>query len=346
MFWLPSSAMRVTLSVRKRSNQMKRGLINRAQSAMAATAAALIFSVAGATPALAGKAKASVATNTQTSITLLGGVATNIGHDDTTWTSSKVLNDSTNVPTNNAGNISWTVTVTKQSVSDKTLEVDGLLSVQNTGSYPATIGNVIVNLQKFHHACGIFKNIWVSTAADMADGDNDIFATSDNIVAAASQENITANAKCGAGNYKITTLPSKAQEGTYHTTGGSGTLAFDFSSNPWFAINEPNNVIPAGMTATFTYQATFDNTILGLNPGDQIRTETIVTFGNAGARGGSGASAPGFDIDGDNDYTPAEDGLYVRSVPTRTSMQVSSVCVHCNQLVTITDDASDVSAAP
>jgi hypothetical protein len=278
---------------------------------------------------------------------LLGGVATNIGHDNTVWTSTKTLDGASNLPTNNAGTISWTVTVTKQSVSDKTLEVDGVLSVQNTGSNDATIGNVIVNLQKFRKKCGSFKNIWVSVAADMADGDNDIFATTDNIVAAASQEVVNANkvTACGPGNYTTSPIPNaKALMGTFITTSGSGALAFDYSpSIPVFAIGEPNNVIPAGDTRTFIYQATFDNSNILLNPGDQIRTETIVTFGNAGARGGSGASAPGFEIDGGGLLDTADIPLYVRSVPTRTSMQVSAVCIHCNQLVTITDDASDIS---
>jgi len=67
-----------------------------------------------------------------------------------------------------------------------------------------------------------------------------------------------------------------------------------------------------------------------------------VSFGNAGARGGSGASAPGFEIDGIDGYDINEDGAYVRSVPTRTSLTVPATCINCNQIVNLTDTASDI----
>jgi hypothetical protein len=274
----------------------------------------------------------------QTSITLVGGVSTAVQRSNTTWDSSKTLLGVTPDPndqTGNTGTVSWKVTVTKIATSGKTIETDGYLTVQNTGAYPASIGNIIVNLQVFTKTCGKYKNIWISHAADMADADNGNAGTSDDIVAAASQEVVAANQACGAKNY-TTTLP----KGTFITTSGSGKIEFDLAGNTLFS--EPNNVIPAGASATFTYQASFDNSILGLKAGTQIRTETIVSFGNAGARGGSGASAPGFEIDGNDGYNINDDGAYVRSVPTRTSLTVPATCIDCNQLVNLTDTLSDI----
>ena len=93
-----------------------------------------------------------LATVGQSSITLVGGVTTVVQHDNTSWNSSKTLNAITpdpSDPTGDTGTVSWKVTVTKTAVSDKTIEADGLLTVQNTGAYPATIGNIVVNLQQF-----------------------------------------------------------------------------------------------------------------------------------------------------------------------------------------------------
>jgi hypothetical protein len=274
----------------------------------------------------------------QTSVTLLGGVSTAVQRSNTTWDSSKTLLGVTPDPndqTGNSGTVSWKVTVTKIVTSGKTIETDGYLTVRNTGAYPASIGNIIVNLQVFTKTCGKYKNIWISHAADMADADNGNAGTTDNIVATASQEVVAANQACGAKNY-TTTLP----KGTFIKTSGSGKIEFDLAGNTLFS--EPNNAIPAGASATFTYQASFDNSILGLKGGTQIRTETIVSFGNAGARGGSGASAPGFEIDGNDGYDINGDGAYVRSVPTRTSLTVPATCINCNQIVNLTDTASDI----
>ena len=290
-------------------------------------AAMMLSAIVSATPASA--------TIGQTSITLIGGVSTAVQRSNTMWDSSKTLIATTPDPSGNTGTVSWKVTVTKIATSGKTIETDGYLTVQNTGAYPASIGNIVVNLQVFTKVCGKYKNIWISHAADMADADNGNAGTSDNLVASASQEVVAANQACGAKNY-TTTLP----KGTFITTSGSGKVEFDSAGNTLFS--EPNNVIPAGASATFTYQASFDNSILGLKAGTQIRTETIVSFGNAGARGGSGASAPGFEIDGNDGYNINDDGAYVRSVPTRTSLTVPATCINCNQFVNLTDTPSDI----
>lgn len=290
------------------------------------------------------------ATTGQTSITLIGGVSTVVQHDNTSWDSTKTLGAITPDPsdvTGNTGTISWTVKVTKTAVSDKSIVANGYLTVQNTGSYPATIGNIVVNLQQFMKTCKPTKytNTWVSRAADMSDGDNGDLSNSDNIVAGASQEVVAADQACGAKNYTtLTTKVGKSTyvEGTFITTSGSGKVEFDYLGNTTFSIEEPNNLIPAGQSVTFTYQATFDNSVLKIPAGTQIRTETIVSFGNAGARGGSGASAPNIDIDGDGTVDVSEGEAWVRSVPTRTSLTVPATCIHCNQLVNLTDTPADI----
>lgn len=327
------------------STKTKGNRASRALSPLLVATACAMLAVIFVTPAWAAKHKASVATNTQTSITLLGGVSTAVQHQDTTWSSSKTLKAITPSDAND-GTISWTVTVTKTGVSHQTLETDGILTIQNTGSNPATVGNIVVNLQQFTKKCvgskATYKNFWLSRAADMADADNGNASKSDNIVAAASQEIVDANQSCGAKNYTTQTiLGAKALEGTFIATPGAGTIQFDTVGNTFFA--EDNNIIQAGQVVTFTYQATFDNTVLKIPAGAQIRSETIVTFGNAGARGGSGASAPGFDIDGTDD-AGQDDGAFVRSVPTRTSLNVPATVINCNQRVTITDDSTDVTS--
>ncbi len=293
------------------------------------------------------------ATVGQTSITLLGGVSTVVQQNNTSWASAKTLNSISpdpGDPLGNSGVASWTVTVTKTSVSDTFIEADGYLTVQNTGAYPATIGNIVVNLQQFKKSCKgsdgkTYKNIWVSQAADLADGDHGASASTDNIAAAASQEVVAANQGCGAKNYTTQTYSyQKAAytKGTFIISPGSGTIEFDYLGNTTFSTLSPGNVIPAGQSVTFTYVAKFDNTQLNLPAGTQIRTETIVTFGNAGARGGSGAAIPNLDIDGDGYVDTAEGEAWVRSVPTRTSLEVPATCVQCNQQVTLADTPNDI----
>jgi hypothetical protein len=72
-------------------------------------------------------------------------------------------------------------------------------------------------------------------------------------------------------------------------------------------------------------------------PGEQLRTEVFVTFGNAGPRGGSGASAPNIDINGNG--TIDTDEANVRTVPTRIGKPLPALQI-CNDYVTIMDTFS------
>ncbi len=51
-----------------------------------------------------------------------------------------------------SGTVSWTVGVTKISVSDQIIQVDGQFRITNIGTGPATLGNIVVNLQR---PCGV-----------------------------------------------------------------------------------------------------------------------------------------------------------------------------------------------
>jgi len=200
----------------------------------------------------------SIATNTNWSLAKNGGVA--------------------------SGTVSWTVGVTKVSVSDEIIQVDGLFRVTNTGTGPAALGNIIVNLQR---PCG---TVWVSAAADAADSTFGDAATFGNFVAAASYENVARNnpvSSCaGPGNYVVTALPGQTlREGTFFTTAASGKLDFTNAANNSVFSLVPSFHLAAGASVRLFFTATFDNTILGLAPSTALRAEVIVTNSQAAAHG-------------------------------------------------------------
>jgi hypothetical protein len=204
------------------------------------------------------------------------------------------------------------VTVTRGSSGGTTIgnkiAASGTVRITNGGSAPATIGNVVVNLQRR------VRTKWISVAAAVADATNGDAATSAKILASASQEDPDLNAPpTGPGNYTVSGLV-----GTFTETAGSGSLKFfDTSNNPVSLV--PQIVIQPGQTLNLRYNAGFNNTVLNIPAGASVRVEFIVTFGNAGPRGGSGASAQCVDING-NGAVDADE-RYIRSVPFRVSLK-------------------------
>jgi hypothetical protein len=280
----------------------------------------------------------------QASITLQNSTVVFCNVQENDWTLEKT-NDQAVQPVGSPTDVTWTITATK-TPGAKTICADGFVTVTNTGSGDATIGNIVVNLQKPRPGpnSGACKNIsWVSVAADMADATHGDAATHANILAAASAENAACNASKGPPNY--TTSGSK---GTFSTTAGSGLLEFtDADSNTIWALN-PQQVIPPGGTVNLFFSAKFDNDVLNLPDNQSLRTEVIVSFGNAGARGGSGAVGTNIDIDGDGciDSAPSAncgnhdgDEANVRSVPTRITQNLPPL-EQCNDEVTIDDALS------
>ena len=109
----------------------------------------------------------------QASITLTNCGAAYCYTHDNKWDLTKEVTG--NTVTAGIGTVTWTITATKDGSAAATFTVHGGMTVTNTGTAPATIGNIVVNLQKPNSAKIGGKNVpWVSIAADVAnavDGD-------------------------------------------------------------------------------------------------------------------------------------------------------------------------------
>lgn len=106
---------------------------------------------------------------------------------DTTWTLEK---------TGETGDsaVVWSVEAIEGDTQTDLLVVNGLLTLINIGRGPATIGNVVVNLQTR------FGDRWVTESSVVADATQDDAATSANIAPKASSEGLgtfTENAASG-----------------------------------------------------------------------------------------------------------------------------------------------------
>jgi hypothetical protein len=190
------------------------------------------------------------------------------------------------------------------------LIVQGRLTVANSGSGPATIGNIVVNLQ------GRRNNKWKSLAADVANASQGDAATTALVHKQASSEGL----------------------GKFVETPASGKLEFmDADDNTVFSLS-PQKLIGPGETTTLLFQATFDNTKLNIQPGVPLRTETILTFGYATATGNSTAN---LDIDGNGSLSPDE--AHVRSVPTRWGFDMPH-STSCNSAPVLSDTLADIKA--
>lgn len=287
------------------------------KSAIMATCVALALVLA-----LAGGAWAAAAGTSQASITLLNSDMV-LGHaNDTDWTLAK---DTALPDISNIGTATWEVTATKGATTHNILSVNGYMEVKNTGGAPATIGNIVVNLQKQVTVKG--KTTWISAAANMADATSGIGAPSANIAAAGSQE-------ATGPNYVVSSV-----KGTFIKTPGSGTIEFTNANNDTIWAIIPQQSIAVGQSVKLFFTATFDNTVLNIPVGAQVRAEVIVTFGNSGARGGSGASSSNIDINGNCVIDPDE--ANVRSVPTRITRTVPPLQT-CNASVNLSDPRDKV----
>lgn len=259
---------------------------------------------------------ASVAEAQQASLVLKNSDMSFCYRQQNEWTLTKT-NDAGTPPVASGTTVNWTVTATKVTTGPNEICAVGYVSVHNGGSAPATIGNIVVNLQRRQ------LNKWVSASADVANASLGDSATVANILASASQEDPS------SANYDIV-----GAKGTFTENSASGMLEFtDADSNTIWAIT-PQQTIPAGATVNLFFKASFNNTLLAIPPGASLRTEAIVTFGNAGTRGGGGASASNIDINGNGSTDPDE--ANVRSVPTRLTRNLPAL-EQCNDTVQLTD---------
>ncbi|HTL35417.1 MAG TPA: hypothetical protein VL326_19955 [Kofleriaceae bacterium] len=204
--------------------------------------------------------------------------------------------------------VTWNISATKTATVSGQLVVQGQLTVTNNGSGPATIGNIVANLQTRQN------NNWKSVSADVADATNGDAATTAKIHSAASSEG----------------------KSSFTENSASGKLEFmDATNNTVFSL-VPEVSINAGQTRTLLFQASFNNNVLHLTSGTQIRAEVIVSFGNATATGNSTANV---DINGSGaiDW----DEHRVRSVPSRLTLTVPQT-TNCNAAPVLTDTVNDI----
>ena len=140
----------------------------------------------------------------QASLVLGGSDAALCHANDTAWTLTKTADvvdsdDDANAVTGDQ--IEWTVTATRGATSDDELSVVGYVEITNSGVGNATIGNIVVNLQRK------VGTKWVSAAANVSDATLGDAAIKANIVAAASQE------LASAANYDVS-----GAKGTFYET--------------------------------------------------------------------------------------------------------------------------------
>lgn len=210
------------------------------------------------------------------------------------------------------GTVDWTVSASRSQGSAQLL-AGGYVRVYNGGSAPATIGNVVVNLQRKN------GSKYATVCSDIANATAGDAATTAHVVAGASSEGRT----------------------SFSESAASGSLQLmDAGNNTAWAL-VPQISIPVGQSVDLLYLARFDNGQLGIPQGEAVRTELIVTFGNAGARGNGGASATNVDING-NGVLDADE-TNVRSVPDRQTNAVPAT-QEANATVVLTDDADRVAA--
>ena len=230
--------------------------------------------------------------------------------NNTEWSLAKTA-DVASIPSG-SGTVTWTVTATKGATSPNSLTFAGYLRIWNTGTANATVGNIVANLQRKSG-----KN-WKTVSSDIANATLGDAATTAKVVPGASSEGL----------------------GSFSENAASGTLEFtDANNNTIFSLS-PQQVIAPGAHVDLVYQANFNNSILAIPAGELTRLEVIVSFGNAGARGGSGAVAKNVDINGNGVID--RDEANVRSVPNRITKAIPAL-EECNKTVTLTDPSLELS---
>ena len=257
----------------------------------------------------------------QASITLGNADVAYCYKQDASWSITKI-NDAVNQPVASGTTVNWSVKANRGPNGPTKLCAIGFISVTNTGTAPATIGNIVVDLQR-----NLGSNKWYAVAADVADATNGDAAVTDKVASAALANNATYSGVAAvAGSMATFTENSMI----------SGPLEFtDANSNTMFSLVPQVSLAP-GATINLYFSATFfaDNLHPALVSGELLRTEVLVSFGNAGGRGGSGASAQNIDINGNGIIDPDEKN--VRTVPARVTKALPALQI-CNDTVLITD---------
>jgi hypothetical protein len=235
------------------------------------------------------------------SLKLLDATADMAQTGETDWTLDK-----TGSVNRTEGTVTWEITATEIAAEAGLLVVSGQMTVENTGSGPAPIGNIVVNLQ------ARAGSTWITLSSVIADATNGDDATTANILAQASSEGLS---------FFVENAASGALQLTDASTGEPLSLV------PQFAI-------PAGGLLPLQFSAIFDNDILNLPAGTATRAEVIVSFGNAAP-----GNASGSDIDINGNGVIDEEEARVRSVPTRHGLTVPP---QPDGIVTLSDTLDDI----
>jgi hypothetical protein len=250
---------------------------------------------------------------------------------NTSWTLTKTGSVDTAQQT-----VTWTIKTTRGATVGGNLVVDGDLNLTNIGNGPASLGNIVVNLQvhqtdHHHHGWGWGwggyhghgghgfhtgdHDEWTTVASDVANATLDINATSANVVASENTE----------------------RQGTFTTGPGSGKLFFlDRATNSVFSL-VPEVSLPPFSQTPLLFSASFDNNVLAIPQDADVRVEVIVTFGNH-ALGGPG-SGTNIDINGNGVIDPDEHR--VRSVSNLFDLDVPATLA-ANSSLTTMDAIADI----
>ncbi|CAN5238292.1 hypothetical protein BH11MYX1_BH11MYX1_17100 [soil metagenome] len=226
---------------------------------------------------------------------------------DTAWTLTKTATvDST------AKTVTWNIAATKNAVTGGRLVVDGFLDVINLGTGPATLGNIVVNLQAKQ------GSHWVTVSSDVADATQGDNATTAHVVGEDTIEG----------------------QDTFSENAASGPLSFlDRRYNTIFSL-VPEMVLTPGSHLPLLYSASFDNNVLHLADNADVRFEVIITFGNH-PLGGPQHTDENVDING-NGIIDADEHK-VRSIADVFKQRVPAQQT-ANATLALSDAAADVSA--
>ena len=231
--------------------------------------------------------------------------ATLLQTSNTAWTLTK-----TGAVDTAAKTVTWTITATKGATTGGHLVVDGYLDVINLGTGPATLGNIVVNLQVRH------GHKWDTVSSDVADATQGDAATSANVVAKDTTED----------------------QGTFTENAASGALSFmDRRYNTMFSL-VPEARLQPWSDLPLLFSAAYDNNVLHLAQNAEVRFEVIVTFGNHPL--GFGHTGTNIDINGNGIIDPDE--KRVRSVPALFEKTVPATTA-ANSTLALSDTVGDIS---
>ncbi len=208
--------------------------------------------------------------------------------------------------------VTWQATATEGATTSGLLIFNGIFRVENKGTAGATIGNIVVNLQTKNAA-----NKWVTRSSVIADGTQDDAATTANVASKASSEG----------------------KSTFTENSASGSLLFtDATTNSAFAL-VPQVTIAPKTVQKLLFSATYNNNILMIPTGTQVRAEIIVSFGNAKPNGNSTANVDingnGI-IDADEAWIQSVDGRVTAIVPAQLPSNSNPVLTDTPEDITTT----------